>query len=476
MYSLILLLKLFTTQHFVPANHLPVQSDSITIFGSCWDIATGVDLKVRITADVNGKKIFAGESNNEGTFDVPIPASTSGLTFEATGYRTIITPIHVLGKSEKGDRFRVYFKMIALDSQQVARPVNSLPKDKTQSAQEDDIPKSHFQVRDAYLGKPLTAKICLTFTRTGRTYCLDTDSTSAPTASFVGDLENIDLKVTSNGFQDYEGKLKLLPTQKGDVFYQIKLLKVVLPILTMKLNGPDSLQIEYRSKGGAFVYLPYIKGRPWKELFNENEPVGEQTMVAVQVGSNTVLGSESYTVKPGLNFKAIRIRDSGPQQNIPIAANKGITSKRPTGAETELSTITVKAKLTERRRTNTPDVLADSTATGSFTQTTLYFDQSSYILRTNTKLTLDSISEFLRKQRNLKAQVTGHTDNVGSRNLNVSLSEYRARVVANYLQQKGVQSQQIVSRWKGPDLPVASNDNEANKVKNRRVEIEVVPR
>ena len=457
MYSLILLLNLFTTQHSVPANHLPVQSDSITIFGSCWDIATGVDLKVRITADVNGKRIFAGESNNEGIFDLPIPASTSELTFEARGYRTIITPIHVLGKSEKGDRFRVYFKMIALDSQQVARPVNSLPKDKTQSAQEDDIPKSHFQVRDAYLGKPLTAKICLTFTRTGRTYCLDTDSTSAPTASFVGDLENIDLKVTANGFQDYEGKLKLSPTQKGDVFYQIKLLKTVTPMLTLSFNSPTHLNIDYVI--GGTTRLPYLKGKPWKDFLLENNPLGESTIVSSIAEGGATLSTDTYHVMPGLNFKAIHVRVRSPQEHT-VTENKK--------SQTLLPDLTVKAKLTERLPTKTPDLIT----MGAF-KTTLYFDQSSYILRTGTKPTLDSISEFLRKQRNFKAQVTGHTDNVGNRNLNISLSEYRARVVANYLQQKGVQPRQIIYKWKGPDLPVASNDKEANRVNNRRVEIEI---
>ena len=458
MFSLILLLNLFTVPGITPETRFPVQSDSITIFGTCWDIATGIDLKVRITADVNDKKLFVGESNSEGIFDLPIPVATKELTFESKGYRTITMPVHVLGKSEKADRFRIYFKMIALDSQQIAKPFNSLPKENTQSAQEDNIPKSHFQVRDAYLGKTLTAKICLTFTRTGRTYCLDTDSASAPTASFVGDLENIDLKVTSNGFQEYQGKLKVLSTPKGDVLYQIKLLKAVTPMVALSFHSPAHLNIEHLL--GGTTRLPYLKGKPWKDFLLENNPLGESTIVSSIAEGGAVLATDTYQVMPGLNFKAMHVSDLSPKKHT-ATENKESQSVSPD--------LTVTARLTERLPTRTPDMVT----MGAY-KTTLYFDQSSYMLRTNTKLTLDSISEFLRKQRNLKAQVTGHTDNIGSRNLNVSLSEYRARVVANYLQQKGVQPQQIVSRWRGPDLPVASNDTEANKVKNRRVEIEVL--
>jgi outer membrane protein OmpA-like peptidoglycan-associated protein len=92
-------------------------------------------------------------------------------------------------------------------------------------------------------------------------------------------------------------------------------------------------------------------------------------------------------------------------------------------------------------------------------------------LRNETKTVLDSISRFLPGHPGLIANVTGYTDNVGKKDLNLRLSEYRARVVVNYLKQKGIPENQILFTWKGSESPAASNDTEENKVKNRRVEI-----
>ena len=73
-----------------------------------------------------------------------------------------------------------------------------------------------------------------------------------------------------------------------------------------------------------------------------------------------------------------------------------------------------------------------------FDSRNLYFDQSKYKLKAEAKLTLDSASAYLINHAKTKILVVGHTDNVGSREPNVILSEYRARAVAGYLQRKGV--------------------------------------
>ncbi|MCE7059831.1 OmpA family protein [Dyadobacter sp. CY343] len=105
------------------------------------------------------------------------------------------------------------------------------------------------------------------------------------------------------------------------------------------------------------------------------------------------------------------------------------------------------------------------------TPRTLYFDQSSYHLRKDSRLVLDSVCAVLVRRHNLIARVTGHTDNVGKQSLNLILSEYRARVVQHYMKTNGVRPGQIRVEWKGSYLPVAENDREENKSKNRRVEI-----
>lgn len=113
-------------------------------------------------------------------------------------------------------------------------------------------------------------------------------------------------------------------------------------------------------------------------------------------------------------------------------------------------------------------------AENSFNIRTLYFEQSNAELRTEVKSTLDSIAAFVVNQQQTAVNVTGYTDNVGDKNKNLVLSEYRARTVMNYLIEKGVHPEQITVAWKGSDNPVSSNDSEENKIKNRRVVIQVV--
>ena len=71
--------------------------------------------------------------------------------------------------------------------------------------------------------------------------------------------------------------------------------------------------------------------------------------------------------------------------------------------------------------------------------------------------------------------VLGHTDSDGADAYNQTLSERRARSVADYLIGRGVQSARIGTRGYGETQPIASNATEEGKAANRRVEIKISP-
>ncbi len=71
--------------------------------------------------------------------------------------------------------------------------------------------------------------------------------------------------------------------------------------------------------------------------------------------------------------------------------------------------------------------------------------------------------------------VYGHTDSTGSDAYNQTLSESRARTVADYLAMRGVSEARIRSKGFGETMPVADNAAEEGRAKNRRVEIKIVP-
>ena len=84
---------------------------------------------------------------------------------------------------------------------------------------------------------------------------------------------------------------------------------------------------------------------------------------------------------------------------------------------------------------------------------------------------LDSVAKVLLKFDKTAINVDGYTDSTGSFEYNQSLSERRSMSVSNYLSQVGVDRLRISSRGFGERNPVASNDSEAGRAANRRVEI-----
>lgn len=91
-------------------------------------------------------------------------------------------------------------------------------------------------------------------------------------------------------------------------------------------------------------------------------------------------------------------------------------------------------------------------------------------LNDEAKLYLDDLFKVLQENPDYKLEVIGHTDNVGKHLVNFKLSEGRARSVAEYLEEKGLNKERIKYHGKGDKDPVAPNDTEENRSKNRRVE------
>jgi len=69
--------------------------------------------------------------------------------------------------------------------------------------------------------------------------------------------------------------------------------------------------------------------------------------------------------------------------------------------------------------------------------------------------------------------IKGHTDNVGSEEQNLKLSQSRAEAVKTYLTDRGINSGRIKVLYYGEEQPVASNETEEGREKNRRVELVV---
>jgi len=88
---------------------------------------------------------------------------------------------------------------------------------------------------------------------------------------------------------------------------------------------------------------------------------------------------------------------------------------------------------------------------------------------------LDNVASTLNQYNQTVIEVAGHTDNVGSDAYNQQLSVQRANAVAGYLGSKGILQQRMMVVGAGESRPIASNDTDAGRAQNRRVEITIVP-
>lgn len=114
----------------------------------------------------------------------------------------------------------------------------------------------------------------------------------------------------------------------------------------------------------------------------------------------------------------------------------------------------------------------DINATGHVSIYGIYFDTGKAEIKPESDAAIAEIAKLLGNDAELKVYVVGHTDNVGSFDSNLKLSKDRAEAVARELAGKhGVAAGRLKSHGISSLAPVASNDSDEGKAKNRRVEL-----
>jgi outer membrane protein OmpA-like peptidoglycan-associated protein len=104
----------------------------------------------------------------------------------------------------------------------------------------------------------------------------------------------------------------------------------------------------------------------------------------------------------------------------------------------------------------------------------LLYDFDSDVIRSDAAQNLRSLAASLEKYPNTDLLIVGHTDAVGTSEYNQALSLRRAAAAAGYLASQGVNSSRLQAVGRGETEPIASNDTEAGRQANRRVEIAIV--
>ncbi|HPG74296.1 MAG TPA: OmpA family protein, partial [Bacteroidales bacterium] len=104
----------------------------------------------------------------------------------------------------------------------------------------------------------------------------------------------------------------------------------------------------------------------------------------------------------------------------------------------------------------------------------IFFDFNDYQLKESSFAELSKVVEFMNANPHINIEIGGHTDNVGSKAFNQTLSANRSKAVYDYLISKGIDKSRL--SYKGYDFsqPIADNNTEEGRALNRRTEFKIV--
>jgi OmpA-OmpF porin, OOP family len=210
-------------------------------------------------------------------------------------------------------------------------------------------------------------------------------------------------------------------------------------------------EVHWEGKVYSYGYSRKEGGRPISEL-----QIVRNYETAIKQAGGTILGGDERRV-------ATEIRKGGALTGVYVEVFNSGRDYSLTIVESQTMQQEVVADASVMRND-----LAD---TGKTIVHGIYFDTASATIKPESERALAEMVKLLTGSPALKVYVVGHTDSVGSPDSNLKLSSDRAAAVVKAIAARGVAAPRLKSAGVGPYSPVASNDTDGGKAKNRRVEL-----
>ena len=315
-----------------------------------------------------------------------------------------------------------------------------------------------------------------------------------PNNSFLGLESHLNSTfVASGGFRCYQrGSLSVFP----EILYTRSASTNVLNIGC--ITRYDLKPFAAKATSYLNIITKYVIGRSGivgLQLYKENLTVGLSYDFPVIVTNVANTGA----VEIGLelrklvipNKKNIKRKSKKPVQTTrsqtgrkEVAVNKTPTPRKSVERNHAPDSVTIKpvAKDMSARLKHKQDSLKVSAEAGKFKHEPLIlekatldfnFEFNSAEVNKKTAEYLDDLARALNDNPELKIQLIGHTDNVGSEKFNKKLSQYRAQKIQEYLVGKGIESSRISTEGRGLNEPLNDNSTEEERALNRRVELTI---
>lgn len=104
----------------------------------------------------------------------------------------------------------------------------------------------------------------------------------------------------------------------------------------------------------------------------------------------------------------------------------------------------------------------------------VFYEYNSWELIERSRIELDKVVQMMQENPTLKIEIGGHTDNTGTPEYNLGLSDRRAASVTDYLSSHGISAERMTAHGYGLTQPVATNETEEGRATNRRTELKII--
>lgn len=198
------------------------------------------------------------------------------------------------------------------------------------------------------------------------------------------------------------------------------------------------------------------------KLLNENEEPDPEAKIELRNLSSDerqIIDVDEITGE----YAAVVVREQGTDHLLTVQkkgaafSSKMISGEAPVAAS-ESEALIVEAEM-EVRQIKTGE---------EYRLNDIVFPTNSFELNRTARLTINAFAEFLELNPEVRVEIQGHTDNVGNDADNLRLSKNRAQVVYDYLIERGIKSSRMTHNGFGPNKPIADNNTEQGRAKNRR--------
>ncbi|QJD78881.1 OmpA family protein [Spirosoma rhododendri] len=382
-------------------------------------------------------------SADSGKFSGTLPYAATTLLVECAAYQSRLIPIQ---RSTGKASVVVIIPLLPVTEQAKNKPYRQTEQtayvqdNETRSAGHDTagVQRGIFRVFDATRNTPLPATVCFFFTKSGRKTCLTTNASGQVSLAFR-ERDIVALEASASDYEPYAGNLVIEQLGGSSVKHAIPMNRT-LTLLAVEAKGATRCMIRV---GQQIVPLTVLQpGR-----FAAYDLLPGQYELSIGYGKHAV--QRTVDLRSGLNWTSF----TKSADTIAIVKSpRPATAPEPSVRNHELA----------------PSLLSiDSIPM-------IYFEQSSYVLRPDSQRVLQQVAQYMKTHPDYTLEITGHTDNVGTPSLNQTLSMYRAMVTASFLARQGVDDDRFIKAGLGGNQPLATNDTEINKARNRRVSLKLI--